>query len=114
MTINGTLLKAFFAAVDVLEIGERDLATLLATSNASVRRYRAEPSAADLGCDQVERIMLVMAIYETLRASFGGRELGIAWLRRPNRDFGEERPIDKIIAGGIADMLNVQRYLAEY
>lgn len=58
--------------------------------------------------------MLVMAIYETLRASVSGLALGIEWLRRPNRDFGEERPIDKIIAGGIADMVNVQRYLAEY
>ena len=41
----GVSRSAFFAAVDVLKIGERDLATLLATSDASLRRYRAEPSA---------------------------------------------------------------------
>ena len=108
---DAVLLKAFFTAIDVLDLGVHESAILLAASEKSVRRYRADPASASLHRDQLERIMLVIDIYETLRDIFGGNPLGIEWLRRPNHSFGERRPLDYMLGGSIRDLANVQRYL---
>jgi putative toxin-antitoxin system antitoxin component (TIGR02293 family) len=110
--MSAVLVKAFFTAVDVLELDVSDVATLLATSAKSVRRYRADVATARLHRDQVERMTLVIGIYESLRDIFGGSQIAIEWLRRPNRIFGDRAPLDRLRDGSIRDLIDVQHYLA--
>jgi len=108
------LLKAFFTAIDVLNLNLHDAAAVLATSEKSIRRYRTAQGSPDLNRDQVDRIVLVIGIYESLRDIFSGNPLAIEWLRRPNKDFGGQRPLDRLRAGSMRDLADVQRYLVAH
>jgi len=53
-------------------------------------------------------------MYESLRDIFGGSGVAVEWLRRPNRDFGGQAPLDRLRAGSMRDLAEVQRYLAAH
>jgi len=74
--------------------------------------YRYAESATPLSPDVRERISLLLGIYDDVRSLFGSGSAADAWIRHPNRDFGGNAPLDRMLTGKISDLVVVRRYLA--
>ena len=61
--------------------------------------------------DQVERLSHVIGIYGGLHAILGESPLADDWVRRPNVDFGNAAPLDRMLAGNVGDLVDVSRYV---
>jgi uncharacterized protein (DUF2384 family) len=84
---------------------------LLAASERSIDRWQADAAAADLTRDQVERLAHVIGIYSGLHAIFGEASIAGDWVHRPNADFGNAAPLDRMLAGNLSDLVGVRRYI---
>lgn len=62
--------------------------------------------------DQLTRISLLLGIFKGLRLVFSP-PLADEWIKLPNRNsvLGGQRPLDKMIEGGIPAMLEVRRLI---
>jgi hypothetical protein len=104
-------LRGFFSIADAWGLARRERATLPAASPRSVDRWTNEADSAGLNRDQVERISYVLSIYGGLHAILGESPLADEWVRRPNADFGECPPLDRMLAGNVGDLAEVRRYV---
>jgi uncharacterized protein (DUF2384 family) len=104
-------LRGFFRIADAWRLDRGQRATLLATSERSIDRWRADAGVADLARDQVERLSYVIGIYGGLHAILGESALADDWVWRPNADFGDAPPLDRMLAGNVADLVDVRRYV---
>ena len=103
--------RGFFRIADIWRLDRAQRATLLATSVRSIDRWKNDANSADLNRDQLERISYVLGIYGGLHAILGESALADEWVRRPNADFGEARPLDRMLAGNVGDLAEVRRYV---
>jgi uncharacterized protein (DUF2384 family) len=104
-------LKAFSRIAERWVLNRKARATLLATTTRSVDRWEADPNSAELSRDQMERISYIIGIYGGLQTVLGKVDLADAWVRRPNLDFGDTRPIDRMLAGNVGDLAYVRAYV---
>jgi hypothetical protein len=90
---------------------EDELLLLGLRSHRTARRYRQGASAGHRA-DKMERIGHLLAIHRSLRMLFPHeRRLVYAWIKLPNKDFGDLRPLDIMLQDGIAGIAAVRRYL---
>jgi hypothetical protein len=108
---TGGALRAFFRIAKLWGLDRGQCAVVLATSERSINRWEADADSADLSRDQVERISYVLGIYSGLHGVLGGSPFADQWVRRPNADFGDAAPLDRMLAGNVADLLDVRRYV---
>jgi hypothetical protein len=104
-------LKAFRRVADRWGLERKARATLLATSTRSIDRWEGDPSSADLNRDQLERISYVLGIYGGLHSVLGEAPLADEWVRRPNIDFGDAPPLNRMLAGNVGDLAFVRNYV---
>ena len=104
-------LRAFFRIGDAWGLDRRQRATLLASSERSVDRWKADATSAELTRDQLERISYVLGIYGGLHAILGESPFADEWVRRPNGDFGDTPPLDRMLAGNVGDLAFVRSYI---
>ena len=107
-------LSAFWRLADRWNLDQEERATLLATSSRSIRRWTSDPTAADLNRDQMERISYMLGIFSGLHAVLGATDLADAWVRRPNLDFGNGPPLQRMLAGNVGDLAFVRSYVARW
>jgi len=88
-----------------------DVAKLLGIHERTVRRMYEAPKRANLPADVKERIANLIVIWEDLAALFGSGEVAEGWVRRPNADFGDEPPLQRMTSGLMEDLIDVRRYL---
>ena len=74
--------------------------------------YRWTEPPARLAAGVRERISLLVGIYEDIRLLFGEGPIADEWVKRPNRDFGDNPPLARLLAGNVSDLVVVRRYLA--
>lgn len=104
-------LRAFFRIGDAWGLDRRQRATLLASSERSVDRWKSDAASAELTRDQLERVSYVLGIYGGLHAILGESPFADEWVRRPNGDFGEAPPLDRMLAGNVGDLAFVRSYI---
>ncbi len=96
-----------------LDPGQRAL--LLGRSGRTAYRWAKPGGSAEssrpLQRDTLERISLLIGIYEDIRAFFGSGPAADGWITRPNADFGGEPPLNRLLAGNVEDIVAVRRYL---
>ena len=85
-------LRAFFRISDAWDLDQRQRATLLASGERSIDRWKSDAASAELTRDQVERVSYVLGIYAGLHAILGESPFADEWVRRPNGDFGDTHP----------------------
>jgi len=110
----GGALRGFFRIADAWGLSAPQSATLLGVTRRSIDRWRADPAATDaagLTRDQVERLSYVLGIYSGLHALLAESPLADQWVHRPNADFGDAPPLARMLAGNVADLLDVRRYV---
>lgn len=103
-------LRGFFRIADSWHLDRGQRATLLAASEQSMDSWLVDASAADLRHDQIERLSYVIGIYSGLHAILGESPLADDWVRRPNADFDNAAPLDRMLAGP-GDLVDVHRYV---
>jgi hypothetical protein len=104
-------IRGFFRIADTWLLSRKDRATLLATSERSIDRWSHDAASASLTRDQLERISYVLGIYGGLHAILGESPFANEWVRRPNGDFGDAAPLDRMLAGNVGDLADVRRYV---
>ena len=104
-------LTAFRRIAERWRLSPEQQSALLGRSGRTAYRWVSDPPAK-LADDVRERISLLVGIYEDTRLLFGDRTAADEWVLRPNRDFGENAPLARMLAGNVSDLMAVRRYLA--
>ena len=75
--------------------------------------WRKHPERATLSRDTLERLSYLLGIYKALQILLPEPEVADAWVRRPNTapPFGGRPALDRMLAGNVADLAAVRRYL---
>jgi hypothetical protein len=61
--------------------------------------------------DVVRRIGYVAGTYKALQILYSNAAHADAWVRKPNRAFGGQTPLERMAAGDVTDLAEVRRYL---
>jgi hypothetical protein len=106
-------INAFNRIADRWELSPDQRALLLGRSGRTAYRWKggATSEGRPLQRDILERISLLIGIYEDIRKFFGAGPAADGWIRRPNADFGGEPPLSRLLAGNVEDIVEVRRYL---
>jgi len=105
-------LNAYERIADSWGLDINESAVLLGVSQRTAYRWLKENSRERAG-DQntLERISHLITIWEDLAALFGRSELARTWVKRPNADFGEQPPLQRMLHGNVEDLVFVRTYL---
>ncbi len=61
--------------------------------------------------DVLRRIGYVSGIWKALQILYSDHAQGDSWVRRPNRYFGGQTPLERMSAGDVTDLAAVRQYL---
>ena len=110
---TGAMLRAFFNLVARWRLTDRQARILLggpaARTYARWKAGQVEPSR--ISRDTRERLSMLMGIHRNLRNLFRDPSRGYRWLRKPNRAFGGESALNRLLAGSVLDLAAVRTYL---
>jgi len=111
--LSGPALRTFFRIADRWSLSTAERQRLLGLKPSSYFKYRREPDDARLNRDTLERISYVLGIYKALQILLPRREAADAWIRNKNTApvFNGHAPLDIMLAGKVADLYLVRRYL---
>ena len=91
-------------------VTDEEAATLLDQPVRTYRRWKA----GDLGRldrDNKARLSNLMGIHKALRIIFHEPQRGYAWIKTPNKVFGNRTALDVMLGGELTDLMRVRRYL---
>ncbi len=107
--------KLFLAITDEWSLTDRERCVLAGlSSRTTLNTWRAKVKAHEpvaLSRDTLERLSYISGIYKALQILFVNRKSWQDWVRRPNRDFGGESALTRMLAGRVIDLADVRRYL---
>ena len=107
------MLRAFFNLMARWRLTDRQARILLggpaARTYARWKAGQVEPSR--ISRDTRERLSMLMGIHRNLRNLFRDPSRGYRWLRKPNRAFGGESALNRLLAGSVLDLAAVRTYL---
>ncbi len=105
-------IRAFGRLADAWSLSVAERATLLSTTPRTYHRWKHDPEIAGLSADQRARVEYLMRIFRNLHAIFDGDDpFADEWIRRPNMHYGERAPLDVLLAGGFAELLEMRGYV---
>ena len=67
--------------------------------------------AARVPPDTLRRIGYIAGIYKALQILYSDPALADTWIKRPNRAFGGQTPLERMRAGDVTDLAAVRTYL---
>ncbi len=75
--------------------------------------WRKQPDKAALPRDTLERLSNLLGVYKSLQMLLPDAQAADGWVRRPNTAplFGGRSALDRMLAGNVADLNLVRRYL---
>jgi hypothetical protein len=73
-------------------------------------RWKAGDVAA-LPNDVIRRIGYVSGIWKALQLLYSNPKQSDEWVRKPNRFFGGQTPLERMSAGDVTDLAAVRQYL---
>ncbi len=110
---TAAMLRAFFNLAQRWKLDDREGRILLGWPAArTYARWKAgQIQVSRISRDTRERLSLLMGIHKGLRYMFPDPSRGYAWLRKPNRAFGGDTALNRLLAGSIPDLAAVRAYL---
>jgi hypothetical protein len=75
------------------------------------RNKLAADEPIKLSKDTLERLSYIAGIYKGVQSLFADPDQWQQWVQKPNRDFGGRSALDRMLAGSVADLLDVRRYI---
>jgi hypothetical protein len=61
--------------------------------------------------DTIERLSYIAGIYKGLQILLPTREQWAAWVKKPNREFGGQSALERMLGGRVMDLAYVRHYL---
>ena len=104
-------LRGFFRVMDAWGISAEDARIIL--GSPAERTYYAwrKGTGVRVPEDTLRRIGYVAGIYKALQILYSNPELADSWVRRPNRAFGGQTPLERMRAGDVVDLAAVRSYV---
>ncbi|MFC0267927.1 MbcA/ParS/Xre antitoxin family protein [Kushneria aurantia] len=95
------------------QLQEQEAALLLGVPGSTYRRWQKQPEKATLDVNQLERMSLILGIYEALQILLPRSDAADSWLRRPNSNplFSGQAPLERLRSGLVSDLYVVRQYL---
>ena len=104
-------LRGFFAIVQAWGLTAEDARALLgAPAERTFYAWRAG-NAVRVSKDTLRRIGYIAGIFKALEILYSDAHLADDWIKRPNRAFGGQTPLRRMLAGDITDLAAVRSYL---
>jgi hypothetical protein len=104
-------LEGFFAIMSLWRADTRQMRSILgAPAERTFYSWKAG-NAHRVPVDTIRRIGYVAGIYKALQILYSESAQADAWVRRPNRHFGGQTPLERMAAGDVTDLAEVRRYL---
>jgi hypothetical protein len=111
LTRGYVALKAFFKITEDWGLSNAEQRVLLGDlKEPTFYKYKKLPQVR-LNRDLLERISFVLGIRKALTILFPTKEQADAWVRKPNKDFGDTSALDAMLCGSTTDLYRVRRYL---
>jgi hypothetical protein len=106
-------LRTFFRIAALWDLTVEEQVTLLGSPSRSTYFKWKKEGTASLPRDVLERLSYVLGIYKALQLLLPDEASADSWIRRPNdaQPFGGRSALDRMLAGGVADLYEVRRYL---
>ena len=110
---TGAMFRAFFNLTAHWGLDDRESRILL--GEPAVRtydRWKSDQFAPSrISRDTRERLSVLIGIHKNLRNLFPDPPRGYRWLRTPNRAFGGESALNRMLAGSVVELAAVRTYL---
>jgi hypothetical protein len=104
-------LRGFFAIMLAWSVSAEDARALLgAPAERTFYAWRSG-TAVRVPMDTLRRIGYVAGIYKALEILYADPHLANGWIKRPNRAFGGQAPLQRMRAGDVTDLAAVRSYL---
>ena len=109
--VPGDALRGFFHIMDAWDVGANDARTLL--GSPAERTYYAwrRGNVVRVPSDTLRRIGYIAGIYKALQILYSDGHLADGWIRRQNREFGDQSPLERMRGGDVVDLAAVRSYL---
>jgi hypothetical protein len=101
-------LEGFFAIMKLWGANGRQMRRILGSPSKRTFYVWKAGQARRVPEDVVRRIGYVAGIYKALQILYSDSAQADTWVRRPNRHFGDQTPLERMAATDLAD---VRRYL---
>ena len=107
--------KLFFGITDDWGLTDEQRCTLAGMgTRTTLHNWRHKLDAGEpikLSKDTLERLSYLAGIYKALQLLFTDPAQWKNWVRKPNRDFGGNSALERMLSGRVVDLLDVRRYL---
>jgi hypothetical protein len=109
--VPGDALKGFFLIMDAWNIAADDARILLGAP--AERTYYAwrRGTVIRVPSDTLRRIGYIAGIYKALQILYSDPHLADGWIRRRNKVFGDQTPLERMRGGDVVDLAAVRSYL---
>lgn len=110
---TGAMLRAFFILMKRWKLSDRQGCVLLGDpAKRTYARWKAgQVDLSRISRDVRERLSMLMGIHKSLRYMFSDPMHAYDWLHKPNRAFGGQPALSRLLAGSISDLGAVRAYL---
>jgi uncharacterized protein (DUF2384 family) len=104
-------LRGFFHITEAWDATAEEARIILgAPAERTYYAWRAG-NAVRVPADTLRRIGYVAGIYKALELLYSDPHLADDWIKRPNRAFGGNTPLQRMRAGDVTDLAAVRNYL---
>lgn len=105
------LLRGLFGIAKLWGLANAELRILLGQpAERTFQRWRSG-HCAGLSFDTIARIGYLAGIFKALQIVYANPQQADDWIRRPNRAFGGQSPLQRMLAGQITDIAAVRQYI---
>jgi hypothetical protein len=104
-------LRGFFAIAQAWGLSPEEARTLLGAPAERTFYYWRAGTAVRVPMDTLRRIGYLAGITKALELLYADPLLADGWVKRPNRAFGGQTPLQRMCAGDVTDLAAVRSYL---
>jgi len=104
-------LAGFFRIMDLWKVAPEEARILLGSPSTTTFYAWRRGEAGRPPQDTLRRIGYVAGIFKGLQIAYSNPELADGWLKRPNRAFGGQAPLQRMLAGDVTDLAAVRGYV---
>jgi hypothetical protein len=105
------LLRGLFGIAKLWGLNNAELRILLGQpAERTFQRWRGG-ECAGLSFDTIARIGYLAGIFKALQIVYANQQQADDWIRRPNKAFGGQSPLERMLAGQMTDLATVRQYI---
>ncbi len=109
--LAGPAIRSFERIADRWRLTGIERERMLGLTHSKYHRVKADPDAAALSGDTLERVSHVLGIFKALQVLFPDAPRADGWIDRPSRRLGGESARRRLTSGRFSDLVDLRRYL---